>query len=189
MDSGTFWDLHSAHMPEPLRHGALGTSMSVSDLILHEEEFRRITRLAERLLRESNAHFIALIDRNGQPLTTTGDLPDVDRTALSSLAAGNVAATEGMARMIGERTFNSMYHEGDREHLYFSTVGDVGILLVAFDERSSLGLVRLRVRQITPEMESVFSDMLTRSRDHRGGGDGPGGLSEITDEDIDSLFN
>ena len=68
-------------------------------------------------------------------------------------------------------------------------VGDVGILLVAFDERSSLGLVRLRVRQITPEMESVFNDMLTRSRNPRGGSDGPGGLSEITDEDIDSLFN
>jgi predicted regulator of Ras-like GTPase activity (Roadblock/LC7/MglB family) len=187
MDSGAIGTLHSARMPVNPRPGALGTPMSVSDLILHEDEYRRITRLAERLLRESNGRFVALIDRNGQPLTTTGELPDVDRTALASLAAGNVAATEGMARMIGERSFSSMYHEGDREHLYFATVGDVGILLVAFDERSSLGLVRLRVRQISPEMEAVFDDMLSRSRAGQAGESG--GLSEITDEDIDSLFN
>lgn len=163
--------------------------MSVSDLILHEEEYRKITKLAERLLRESNARFVSLIDRNGQQLSSAGELPDVDRTALASLAAGNVAATEGLARMIGERTFNSMYHEGDSDHLYLSSVGDIGILLVAFDERSSLGLVRLRVRQITPDMEAVFDDMLTRSRAGRSGADGgAGGLGEITDADIDSLF-
>jgi predicted regulator of Ras-like GTPase activity (Roadblock/LC7/MglB family) len=164
--------------------------MSVSDLILHEEEYTRITRLAERLLRESNARFISLIDRNGQPLASTGELPDVDRTALASLAAGNVAATEGLARMIGERTFLSMYHEGDSDHLYLSAVGDVGILLVAFDERSSLGLVRLRVRQITPEMDQVFSDMLTRSRAGHSATDNSGNeIGDITDADIDSLFN
>ncbi|NJN64919.1 MAG: roadblock/LC7 domain-containing protein [Acidobacteria bacterium] len=162
--------------------------MSVSDLILHEEEHRKITHLAERLLRDANARFVSLIDRNGQPIAWAGSLPDVDRTALASLAAGNVAATEGLARMIGERSFCSMYHEGESDHLYLSSIGPVGILVVAFDERSSLGLVRLRVRQITSDMEGVFDDMLTRSRAgvRDGGGNTP--FAEITDDDIDSLF-
>ncbi len=163
--------------------------MSGTDLVLHEEQFQKLTRLSERLLREANARFVSLVDRNGQPLAWAGDLPDVDKTALASLAAGNVAATEGLARMIGERTFCSMYHEGDRDHLHFSAVGEVGILLVGFDERSSLGLVRLRVRQVTPDLAQVFDEMLTRSRAYSAGMDElASGLPEITDEDIENLF-
>jgi predicted regulator of Ras-like GTPase activity (Roadblock/LC7/MglB family) len=163
--------------------------MNGRDLVLHEEEFLKLTQLSDRLLGEANARYVSLVDRNGQPLAWAGELPDVDRTALASLAAGNVAATEGLARMIGERAFSSMYHEGDRDHLHFSAVGDVGILLVAFDERSSLGLVRLRVRQITPEVEAVFETMLARSRSFSAGADElAAGIPEITDEDIENLF-
>jgi predicted regulator of Ras-like GTPase activity (Roadblock/LC7/MglB family) len=162
--------------------------MNSRDLVLHQDEFQEISDLAAKLLRDSNARFVSLIDRNGQPLTSAGHLADVDRTALASLAAGNVAATEGLARMIGEDSFSSMYHEGDKDHLYLSTVGEVGILLVAFDERSSLGLVRLRVRQITTSMEEVFDKMLARSRGGPDGGSGSSPFAEITEEDIDNLF-
>ena len=61
------------------------------------------------------------------------------------------------------------------------------ILLVAFNERSSLGLVKLRVRQITPEFETVFDLMEARSR-NPGKSGVEAGLPEITDEDIDNLF-
>jgi predicted regulator of Ras-like GTPase activity (Roadblock/LC7/MglB family) len=163
--------------------------MSGADLVLHEEDFNRLMRIADRLRRESNARFIAVIDRNGQPIAWTGEVPDVDRTALASLAAGNVAATEVLARMTGERAFSSMYHEGDRDHLHLSAVGDAGILLVAFDERSSLGLVRLRVRQFTPDLVQVFVDMSARSHAFRAGMDElAAALPEISDEDIENLF-
>ncbi len=163
--------------------------MTGTDLVLHEEDFGRLMRLADRLLREANARFVGLIDRAGQPIAWTGDIPDIDRTALGSLAAGDVAATEALARMIGEREFSSMYHEGDRDHLHLSAVGDAGILFVAFDERSSLGLVRLRVRQVTPDLIQVFNDMRTRSRAFSAGMDElAAALPEITDEDIENLF-
>jgi predicted regulator of Ras-like GTPase activity (Roadblock/LC7/MglB family) len=163
--------------------------MGGRDLVLHEEEYARLTRLAERLVRDANARFVSLIDRNGQPITHAGDLGDVDRTSLASLAAGNVAATEGLARMIGERSFQSMYHEGDRDHLHLSAIGDVGILIVAFDERSSLGLVRLRVRQVTTDLVAVFDEILSRSRAFSSGMDGlAAALPDITDEDIENLF-
>lgn len=161
--------------------------MSGNDLILHEEQHTQITNLSKQLLEEANARFVAFIDRNGQPIGYSGELPGVDRTALSSLAAGNVAATEGLARMIGEDSFCSLYHEGESEHIYISKVGTVAILLVSFDERSSLGLVRLRVRQLGRQMEDVFDEMVARTREAQK--DGPSlGLPEITDEDIESLF-
>ena len=162
--------------------------MQGTDLILREEEHRKISRLADRLLREANAEFVALIDRNGQPISWSGGLEGLDKTALASLAAGNVAATEGLARMIGEQRFLSMYHEGDRDHLYMSAVGEIGILVVAFNERSSLGLVRLRVRQVTPDMEDVIQEVIEKSKRGIDAGDAFAPLGEITDDDIDNLF-
>ncbi len=162
--------------------------MQASSLILREEDHRRIVGLVERLLEEANGRLVALVDRNGQPLALAGNLPGVDQTALASLAAGNVAATEGLARMIGERTFLSMYHEGDEEHLYYAAVGETALLVVVFDARSSLGLVRLRVRQVAPEIATVLEE--ARQATRAGALDGAGGpLAEITDEDIDKLFS
>lgn len=62
-------------------------------------------------------------------------------------------------------------------------------MLVIFDERSSLGLVRLRVKRASSEMDSIFAQILQKS--DRGGiaGGAPSPFTEITDEDIDALFN
>ena len=59
------------------------------------------------------------------------------------------------------------------------------ILVVLFDERSSLGLVRLRVRKATGELVQVL-DVLTKKS---ASGSQPSVFSEITDDDIDTLFN
>lgn len=164
--------------------------MSATDLILHEEEFRKVVGLGERLRHDANARYVALIDRNGQPIASSGELPDVDKTALASLVAGNVAATETLAKMVGEQSFSSLYHEGEKDHLHMSAVGPIGILVVLFDERSSLGLVRLRVRQMTPDLEEVFNEMVERSRSDNNPEleEFGAAMAEITDEDIDSLF-
>lgn len=163
--------------------------MGNTDLVLREDDYRTMLRIAERLLRQANARYVGVIDRNGQPIVSAGSLPDVDGTALASLAAGNVAATEGLANLLGETTFSALYHEGEHDHLHLSSVGSTAILLVTFDERSSLGLVRLRVRQITPEIEEALEAMLTRSQTSVGAfADDRIPLTEITDEDIDGLF-
>ena len=54
-----------------------------------------------------------------------------------------------------------------------------------FDSKSSLGLVRLRVRKASDELNRIFEALL--SKVHEPGGDSP--FAEITDEDIDNLFN
>jgi predicted regulator of Ras-like GTPase activity (Roadblock/LC7/MglB family) len=117
--------------------------------VILEQDHARLEEALGRLLGEANAKFAFLIDRAGQHLAAVGNLDGIDPTALASLTAGNVAATEGVASLVGEKTFTSLFHEGERDSLHISGVGTV-ILLVVFDARSSLGLVRLRVRQYAP---------------------------------------
>ena len=164
--------------------------MASTDLVLREEDHVRFTVLLERLREEANAKLTFLLDKNGQQLARAGDLNGIDATSLASLTAGNVAATEGLARLIGEHEFSILFHEGENDHLHINVIGGRSILVVLFDERSSLGLVRLRVKKASIELASAIEDIYDRSESSRAatfGGASP--FSEITDDDIDALFS
>jgi len=163
--------------------------MTTAHLEVYEEELERLVQALSRLRHDSNAKAVFLIDRNGQQITAAGDVENFDSTSLASLTAGNVAATDGLAKLIGEREFSVLFHEGQRDHIHISIVARRAILLVIFDERSSLGLVRLRVKRASTEMDRIFDDMSRKSAQGLEGRAEPSPFAEITDEDIDSLFS
>ncbi len=163
--------------------------MPTSDLVLHEEEYQRIREVITRLRGECNAKVVFLVDKNGQQIAAIGELETIDTTALASLAAGNVAATDSLARLIGEKEFSILFHEGERDNLHISVVGGKMILVVIFDERSSLGLVRLRVKKGSSELATILEVMLKKSAAPKKAAAGGSPFSEITDEDIDKLFS
>jgi predicted regulator of Ras-like GTPase activity (Roadblock/LC7/MglB family) len=129
---------------------------------------------------------VFLVDKDGQPIAVHGEVGDIDTTSLASLAAGNVAATGGMAKLIGEREFPTLSHEGEREHIHICIIGRV-LLVVVFDERSSLGLVKLRVKQVSGEVATIFEEIMREAS--KRSSETNALFAEITDEDIDSLFN
>ena len=160
----------------------------VTNLVMYEEEFDRIKLLLETLRMDASAKIVFLVDKNGQQIAEAGEVNLVDATSLASLTAGNVAATDGLAKLIGEKEFSILFHEGRKDNIHISIVGQRLILVVIFDERSSLGLVRLRVRKASAEMERVLNEMETKAQMV----DTVTPLSpfaEITDDDIDALFS
>ncbi len=165
--------------------------MIAHDLVLYDEEFQKIRQALQRLLQDVSARLVFLVDRNGQQIAAAGDVGSLDVASLASLAAGNVAATDGLARLIGEKEFSILFHEGEKDSLHISIVARRVILVVIFDDRVSLGLVRLRVRRATAELETVFGEMARRG-ESRKVAHAPAlesAFSEITDEDIDRLFS
>ena len=163
--------------------------MSGADLVLHPEEYERIREILGRLRTECNAKIVFLVDKNGQQIAATGEIERIDTTALASLAAGNVAATDSLARLLGEKEFSILFHEGEKDNLHISVVAGKVILVVIFDERSSLGLVRLRVRRGSTDLKSVLDIVWSKSAaaPKKKAANGP--FAEITDEDIDRLFS
>lgn len=138
-----------------------------------------------RLGRDALARAIFLLDRNGQIVATAGDVEKIDTTSLASLIAGTTAATSSLAKLLGEEEFPVHFHEGHRDNLHISLVGEEHILTVVFDHNSSLGLVRLRVKKATASLievlEAVAQNQGTAAENDV--------FSEITDEDIENLFN
>jgi predicted regulator of Ras-like GTPase activity (Roadblock/LC7/MglB family) len=161
--------------------------MARTGLVILEEDHASFVALLDDLLKEANAKFVFLLDKNGQQIARSGDLGDGDPTALASLTAGNVAATEGLAQLIGETEFSTLFHEGEQDSLHISLIANKIILLVIFDEKSSLGLVRLRVKQHGQQLGAVVQALLARE-DGDAGGVTAAALGDITDEDIDALF-
>jgi len=134
---------------------------------------------------------VFLVDKNGQQIAAVGDLTTLDTTSLASLTAGNVAATDGLARLIGEREFSILFHEGERDNIHISIVAQRVILVVIFDERTSLGLVRLQVRRAMSELEKIFEEIARKAEKEKQvlAADFDSPFAEITDEDIDRLFS
>ena len=151
--------------------------------VLHEEEFNLLNAVCERLQRESNSKAVLVIDRNGQVVAASADAVRLDTASLASLVAGNVAAAGGLAQILGEREFSVLFHEGERDHIHITLIGSRAVLVVIFDNRSTLGLVRLRVKKATGEIGRAFDVVAARAAQS-----GPG-AAEITDADIDSLFS
>lgn len=156
-----------------------------NQLVMYEEELQQINAVCEVLHRDANGKAVLVIDKNGQAIAQAGEIEHLDVTSLSSLTAGNVAATGGIANLLSEKEFAGQFHEGERTNVHISIVGGRVILLVLFDERSSLGLVRLRVKKASQHLTAILEELVRKSEDSSQ----PSVFAEITDDDIDNLFN
>ena len=140
--------------------------------------------IVDALVQAANASVAFIIDKNGQLIAAGGDAAHIDTTSLASLTAGNIAATGGMAKLLRENEFNTQFHEGENANIHIQLVDNRVILVVIFDKKTSLGLVRLRVKKASEQLGSIFKELAAKSA-------GPGGamFTEISDDDIDNLFN
>ena len=163
--------------------------MANPQMVMYDEEFKQLNVVIEKLLREANAKVIFLVDKNGQLISGVGETERFDTTSLASLTAGNIAATGGLAKLIGEKEFSILFHEGEKDNLHISIVAGRVILVVLFDARSSLGLVRLRVKKASEELAAIFETLMRKAEEKEKSGDTEFPFAEITDDDIDNLFS
>ena len=158
--------------------------MPEPQMVMFAEEFHQIQAIVDALVRSSNASVVFIIDKNGQLIAASGESDNIDTTSLASLTAGNIAATGGMAKLIREREFTTQFHEGEHANIHIQLVDNRVILVVIFDKKTSLGLVRLRVKKACEGLGDIFRVLAEKAQ-----GSGQTPFAEITDDDIDNLFN
>jgi len=149
-----------------------------------EDDFGAITQSLQRFLHESNARCALLVDRTGQLVATVGEQPNFDPTAFATLTAADFSANDQLAKLIGETDFNSLFHQGEKESMYLADIARRVILVVIFDNRTTLGLVRLKLKPTIDELGRLFQQVFQR------GAAGPTGPSILAgaDDEIDKLF-
>lgn len=132
------------------------------NIIITKEVLKRINFCLDKVVNSSYAHSALLIDRSGQLIAQYGNTPDIDILSLSALTAANFGATAEIARLLGEEEFTLLFHKGKNENVYFTAIGEHAIMVTLFDDRTSLGLIRLRINQISEELadalKSIFQE-------------------------------
>ena len=149
-----------------------------------EDDFSEITQALQRFLHETNARCALLVDRTGQLVATVGEQPNFDSTAFATLTAADFSANDQLAKLIGETDFSTLFHQGERESMYLADVARRVILVVLFDNRTTLGLVRLKMKGTVDELMAFFGRVFERGPD---AGHQPNVLAGADDE-IDKLF-
>jgi predicted regulator of Ras-like GTPase activity (Roadblock/LC7/MglB family) len=151
-----------------------------------EEDFKAISGHMNELLRETNVKSLLLVDRTGQVVANVGEPPQFDPQAFASLTAADFSANDQLAKMIGEHEFSSLFHQGEKESMYLADVAHRVILVALFDNRTTLGMVRLKVRNTVEELTRLFEAMFQRA-----GTEQPkleGFASPEVEDEIDKLF-
>jgi predicted regulator of Ras-like GTPase activity (Roadblock/LC7/MglB family) len=151
-----------------------------------EEDFKRITGLLDGLLRETSVRSLLLVDRTGQIVANVGEAPQFDTQAFASLTAADFSANDQLAKMIGEHEFSSLFHQGEKESMYLADIARRVILVALFDNRTTLGLVRLKVRSAVEELTRLFEEMFNRAGTESQKIEGFG--SKEAEDEIDKLF-
>ena len=153
---------------------------------LGKSDHDRISEHLTELLRESDARSAMVVDRTGQLVANAGEALKFDATVFASLTAADFSANDQLAKMIGEREFASLFHQGEKESMYLADVGRRLILVVLFDQRTTIGLVRLRVKQTVEDLSKLVVEMFNRPPTDKDAA--KGGLLEGADDEIDKLF-
>lgn len=134
-------------------------------LMFYRKDVERIDRCLGEFLKMSGAKSALLVDREGHLVARQGETLTIDMDTISALVAGSFAATKEMARLLGEDEFTALYHQGRRDNIQLSLVGERTLLTVLFDDRTTLGMVRLYAAEAAKKLETIFEDILANQHD------------------------
>lgn len=134
-------------------------------LVFYQSDVNKLEGELDGFLELSGARSALLIDREGHLVTKRGEVQQHSLDSISALVAGSFAATREMARLLGEEQFSTLYHQGQRDSIQVSLVGDRALFAVVFDERTNLGMVRYYASETTRRLDVVLGEVANRSED------------------------
>src|SRR5438093_13667628 len=109
---------------------------------LIEEDVRELERALQDLLIKCEGSAALIIDKGGFLITQIGEARQLDTTTLAALSAASFAATEGIASLVSESNFSSVYQQGESHSLLVLNVDEYCLLTVVFKARISVGAVK-----------------------------------------------
>ena len=150
------------------------------------EEDKELRKLLTELATESKSKIAILIDKSGQ-LISRNDSPSFssDDITFASLTAGNVAASEALSKLLGDKNLNHMFTETEEEGIYMILMDEKYILVVIFNkDRSNIGIARVKIKRLYPAIRKLLKRIEERTENETG----ISANINVEEVDLDSLF-
>jgi predicted regulator of Ras-like GTPase activity (Roadblock/LC7/MglB family) len=125
-----------------------------ADIVVNVEILDDVRNYLSQEVMTEGISSVLVIDSAGSLIVNIGDKIELDVVSLAAVAAANFAATEQIARLIGERDFVLLFYKGHSESFHFTRVGSEYIIVTIFNNALSLGLLRLKIAEVAQVLET-----------------------------------
>ena len=127
--------------------------------MFNENQLKEIDEVIRKNLIEAGLDDVIFIDMAGNTIAKHDNgKSHLDAIGFAALAAGNFAAVDAMAKMVGESEFSLLFHKGEKSSIHFSKVNDETLLITMFNKNISLGLVRLKVTDTVDAINKILAE-------------------------------
>lgn len=127
----------------------------LTNLIIADRELTLISTGLNKLMTDTNATSVMLIDKSGQIITTLGAVRR-NATSLGALLAGAFSSSRHVAELLGEKDFRTIFQQGVHESIYTTMVGEQWLLVIIFDKLTHIGLVKVLSKKAADEMGRIL---------------------------------
>jgi len=128
---------------------------------LIEEDIHALEGGLQELLLKCEGSAALVIDKGGFLITQVGAKHQFDTTTLAALSAASFAATQGIASLVSENNFSSVYQQGDTRSMLVMNVDEYCLLTIIFNAKVSVGAVKYyavtTAKQIAKQMKSAYN--------------------------------
>lgn len=126
---------------------------------------RALTTALDDLEVQADAHAVFLCDNGGNILASSGQADDAILQTVAALAAGSFVATRELATLLGEKEFHSVLHQGSDKSIFMQSGDGRFIVVVVFDENTTVGLVKLYVGKSLEQLRPILARISTQTID------------------------
>src|SRR5260370_35119573 len=124
----------------------------LTNLVISDRELAFISAALNKLMNDTNATSVMLIDKSGQVISTQGTTTKRNATSLGALLAGAFSSSRHVAELLGEKDFRTIFQQGVHENIYTTMVEEQWLLGIVFDKLTHIGLVKVLSKKASEEL-------------------------------------
>ncbi len=128
----------------------------LTNLIVSDRELAIISTALNKLMNDTSATSVMLLDKSGQVITNQGTSTKRNATSLGALLAGAFSSSRHIAELLGEKDFRSIFQQGVHENIYTTMVEEQWLLVIVFDKLTHIGLVKILSKKTSDELGHVL---------------------------------
>lgn len=129
----------------------------MSPQCIGQEQHAKLESLLQHFAQECALDAVAVCDTGGTIMASHATLLADSLGNAAALAAAAFAATRELATLIGANAFDSIMLRGDTKGLMTKALGPAHIVVVFLGPQSVEGMVRLVLRKVSPQIESILN--------------------------------
>src|SRR6266516_3325581 len=128
----------------------------LTNIIISDHELDIITNVLHKLMSDTSATSVMLLDKSGQVISAQGMNTKRNATSLGALLAGAFSSSRHIAELLGEKDFRTIFQQGVKENIFTTMVEEQWLLVIVFDKLTHIGLVKVLSKKAADEMGRIL---------------------------------